>query len=1652
MCPEGLKDIYCNSQTRRILGIQMSESDEVPIVNLTLEDEGDSETPESGKETPKPSRGLKRSLSGTEMIPELQMGAKQFKSEEGLTELTSSFSPSGSASNVIVLSSEDEEEEKDRNKKSMNDNNSQRVETDNRANEKRNQDQRDALATMKRARDQMRKLHSMIEVLTNKLARRKDFEDTIQLKYRSLQQLYGEHPTIPSQKNLLSDLRQQLLSAQQRTAATRTKLHAIRDQLAATEHNIAELHEELERKSDQYETTMIPELVAVPKDVITNRKSHDLFVGTIYKVKELLRETSRPEGNKNHISQLCDRLLSFESDIYHMRPTSAFIKAAIYHVLTELTAQGIKMPYVFQRFKELNLYDEELSRVNDTVSNETKFKRNMEQLYSLADKLNRPDAEKNQIKHYANIVQNGYLNHSKQIINHSGHYNRIVHAMLRLEQLGVRIPFVMEEMKRLKYDINKAIDSVQVFEELRRLKARLLEEPSQSQKVEKLLTDLDILKSFITYSLEGDGTFDPTLIKKLYQLMVRLERLNINLPLTAEALHKLGLSWHDFVDTEYFLMSIQKMESRLRNQSSRPREELNTIFHSLGCLTSFIKEYEAIELNGDSKTPQFNTDEICHAAHILYSSGIMLVYCNEVLDKLGFTWRYYPEFSIKAIETAKDLLQNDETKTIHEKGNILTLLQTLEKGIERSADKAIFHEMKIESFKLSLSTLKKSGCKITSVELTFQAIIDGSYLKALQTHSSNGDDGYFKTEPTDLTNSPVIKAQSQSLDEDLYVSGQSSVKKSSEPPSTSSINSMRDEIEEAIINLSTNLSLNKKSQDTMVSALSNILSFFKISMEFRANTVPSMWKSTVQMSIDVLDLFSYLNSIPKSLERLNELGFVIPEQYIDDDELAIIGRNTIKEEDFVTYDSDNDENIDDVIQNYNSRMDQSLRMTNIYNASDASSLRDLLEGLKEIETEVEGEEMTPNELTVNLLKHQRQGLRWLLSMEKSSKKGGLLADDMGLGKTVQSLALIVSNKPEPESKVKTTLVVAPVSVLRVWKDEAAVKIKRDANLKVIIYGGGENNINKFKTWEDIAQYDIVLVSYQTLASELKKHWPASWKTDGKQPDIHAVDIKLMNQIKKKSEYFSPFYRNESEFYRIILDEAQNIKNKKTQAARACCTISSTYRWALSGTPIQNNIDELYSLLKYLRIPPYNKEAKFHADIGVVLNMKKAHDYNDSERKRAMKKVQVLLRAIMLRRTKTSQIDGKPILELPEKKILEVSDKLEGEEEKFYQALEGKSKEKAKIMLESKQRQGAYSSILTLLLRLRQACLHSELVKIGESKAESAKIIHGKDFEKDWKPLFFTAKRMTQDSAVVNTINVCLDEMTCPFCMEQMDLNSMAILSACGHCLCTQCVESFVDNGKLEPNAAFGPKGTNSVNIPCLVCKKMNNDKQIVSYQLYDQVANLGYSIENLKSEYDNVVGEQKRRLKNGYKIDYENLSESKKVEMCLDIIKKVVDSNDDEKIVIFSQFTIFFEILGYFIKKKLNLNFLTYDGSMSSSQRGACIETFFQDKQYRIMLISMKAGNSGLTLTCANHVILADPFWNPFVEDQAMDRCHRISQEREVYVHRLLIKSSVEDRIVELQNKKKVLVNLAMDPTQIREVNKLGRRELGFLFGLNALE
>jgi len=131
--------------------------------------------------------------------------------------------------------------------------------------------------------------------------------------------------------------------------------------------------------------------------------------------------------------------------------------------------------------------------------------------------------------------------------------------------------------------------------------------------------------------------------------------------------------------------------------------------------------------------------------------------------------------------------------------------------------------------------------------------------------------------------------------------------------------------------------------------------------------------------------------------------------------------------------------------------------------------------------------------------------------------------------------------------------------------------------------------------------------------------------------------------------------------------------------------------------------------------------------------------------------------------------------------------------------------------------------------------------------------------------------------------------------------------------------------------------------------------------------------------------------------------------------------------VVFSQWTTLLDIVAaVFTAHNPPIQYVRLDGAMTSRKRKDAITSFRLDAGIKVFLISLKAGGVGLNLNAANYVFLLDPWWNPAAEDQAVDRSHRLGQTRPVYVVRLIAAKSVEERIVELQQRKRQMTQAAL--------------------------
>lgn len=793
------------------------------------------------------------------------------------------------------------------------------------------------------------------------------------------------------------------------------------------------------------------------------------------------------------------------------------------------------------------------------------------------------------------------------------------------------------------------------------------------------------------------------------------------------------------------------------------------------------------------------------------------------------------------------------------------------------------------------------------------------------------------------------------------------------------------------------------------------------------------------------------------------------------------------------------------------------KLGDVYDTQGHANSRDLANLLNNISDDDIAKDKrlgTPPELDVTLLEHQKIGLTWLKKIEESTR-GGILADDMGLGKTIQLMALMVARPPPRVSgKIKgprTTLIVAPVALIYQWEQELLTKIKSEHRLSILVYHG-MNRAKTLREPSELSRLDVLITSYGVISQEFKNHFGPDAGREHDQGDGQPPP--------RPGTANSLFYR--AEFYRIILDEAQYIKNKSTLASMACARLNARYRWCLSGTPMQNKVDELYSLLRFLRVEPYCDESKFRREILAGINAASA---GSEATETSMAKLRALLKAVLLRRTKDSKVDGQPILRLPPKTIeVQETDFSKEDELEYYKTLETGMANKLNAYVRNDSVGSNYSSILAMLLRLRQACLHPALIERAKlhKAEEQARQRHTEE-------ALAAARRLEPE--VVTRVRA-IDDFSCPICMDAVDPANVVLLFPCGHDMCSECATDFLQSARQRDGGMT----------KCLTCRRPIDESKSIDYTTFEMVHVQGMSDDAVRGEWRetrrrvqreaqqrrallaatkqrvedaklfeddfkdddkanvNVKNEVKDEVKDEFMdendmdvdddfnefaddsnefddqpqdgvkpepsstcildestvADQMGLNElfpkgwlsSTKIDLCLSRLDAIQNEFPGEKVIIFSQFTSFLDLLEVPLLSR-GIEYLRYDGSMSSSDRTTAVRDFFGRPDVRVLLISLRAGNVGLTLTCASHVILMDPFWNPFVEDQAMDRAHRIGQSRPVFVHRLLIKGTVEDRIMALQKKKKELINAALDETGLKKVSKLSRNELLFLFGLN---
>ncbi|CCF51296.1 uncharacterized protein UHO2_00721 [Ustilago hordei] len=705
-----------------------------------------------------------------------------------------------------------------------------------------------------------------------------------------------------------------------------------------------------------------------------------------------------------------------------------------------------------------------------------------------------------------------------------------------------------------------------------------------------------------------------------------------------------------------------------------------------------------------------------------------------------------------------------------------------------------------------------------------------------------------------------------------------------------------------------------------------------------------------------------------------------------------------------------------------------------------------------------------------------------LDFQRASKgsRGGILADEMGLGKTIMVASLLHANrtsdpgeeseadddamdigedglgtKPKPAAKQtslasafaaststgdarkallrasvakgKASLVVAPMSLIGQWRDELIRASAPNSLTPVLYYADTKGDL---LAQLESGKVDVVITSYGTLVTEYRRYLDSGGSSN------------------RHLSTTAPLYC--IDWLRVILDEAHNIKNRSTMNARACTDLASRRRWALTGTPIINRLTDLFSLLKFLRVEPWGEFSFFNSFVCKPFQAKST---------KALDVVQVILESVLLRREKRMKDkDGQPIVQLPPKKVQVRQLEFTELERKIYDNVY----RRAYLSFAEMKADGSvtrnFSVIFSVLMRLRQAVCHPALIlKASKGKGKVGKGENGKVGKEDLIPegehdvgeeeVEFqnddggegdmtpgtqdlrelvaqfqssttsdntnedagesfskqTVERLIRETLGPNTES---GETECPICFEDAQ-QSPCYLPRCMHSACKQCLIDYLRGCK--------EKGQE---LACPTCRvgPVREMDLIEAIRTRPASSNAQDGGEVVGAGLPAVI-----YVRN-------NLQTSTKVTALINHLNEIRAKEGGFKGVIFSQFTSFLDLIEP-VLSRYRFRLLRLDGSTPQKVREKLLVEFqspSSSSETLLFLISLKAGGVGLNLTAASKIWLLDFWWNSSIENQAIDRVHRLGQTKQVSVFRYLVKDSIENRILLIQKRKDMLIKHAL--------------------------
>ena len=530
-----------------------------------------------------------------------------------------------------------------------------------------------------------------------------------------------------------------------------------------------------------------------------------------------------------------------------------------------------------------------------------------------------------------------------------------------------------------------------------------------------------------------------------------------------------------------------------------------------------------------------------------------------------------------------------------------------------------------------------------------------------------------------------------------------------------------------------------------------------------------------------------------------------------------------------------------------------------------------------------------------------------------------------------------------------TLIVCPMVLLTHWYRQIDEHVDSQVDIKVFIHHGQGR---KATCLEDIKDMDIVITTFGTVARELKE--------------------------KELGNYDKVILLN-NHWLRVILDEGHTVKNPKAQMTKAINEITTDRKWVVTGTPIQNNLTELFSLVHWLGVKRFEDKRNWKELIERTKGTPQGR-----------KRLQILLTTICMRRCKNDRVNGKPIVQLPNRNFSLKEVHMKGKEHTMYKILEDEGIRHIQELIRRRRLLNNYAHVFALLMRLRQFCCHMHLLPLKirediELAAEGASVFTDEESDKvlNYGDGLSQATKEELIKILEEKFKEGVDEPCC-ICLDELDIER-SVITACKHPFHQNCCDDLFKSN----NSPY-----------CPLCRSPINKAEIAK----------------LPEREDENAAVTEQVDMSDIKVDGEMSAKLKAVFSALSQVPR------EDKVVIVSQFTSYLNIIQPILREN-NYKFTRLDGTMTSSCRNAVLDDFASNPNTKILLLSLKAGGVGLNLVSANHLFLLDPAWNPATEDQCFDRIYRLGQKKDVFITKFIVNETIEDRILDLQAKKKELAS-----------------------------